>query len=141
MSATRVPPPPFSTPFLDGGFVSGVWRFFLSALFDAVYGEGFDKIDAAHTVAIAAVPKATQVIAGGGLQGAGSSLSGNVGIAFYRTRAPATSLPLSGNDEGDWAYAYDGRKPGEGPGSGTGVACFWSAGHWIAVTSGAAVTT
>lgn len=140
MAATRVPPPPFAIPFLDGRFVSNAWQFFISGLFDAVYGGGFDKVDAAHALAMAAVPQTTQIIAGGGLQAVGDTLRGNAGVALYRARTGVAVLPSSGNAEGDWAYALDCRKPGEGAGSGTGVACFWSAGHWIAVTSGAAVT-
>ncbi|MDB5483463.1 MAG: hypothetical protein JWO83_4516 [Caulobacteraceae bacterium] len=139
MAATRIPPPPFNTPFLDGGFVSNAWQFFLSALYGALYGEGFDKVDAAHAAAMAAVPRATQVVAGGGLQ-AGGSLGGNVAVTLYRLKCVVAALPTSGNGEGDWAYAVDGRKPGEGAGSGTGVPCFWSNGHWIAATSGATVT-
>jgi hypothetical protein len=139
MTSTRVPPPPFNTPFLDGGFVSNAWQFFISALYGALYGEGFDKVDAAHAAAIAAVPRATQVVAGGGLQ-AGGSLQGNVAVTLYRVACPVAALPTSGSAQGDWAYALDGRKPGEGAGSGTGAPCFWSNGHWIAATSGATVT-
>ena len=139
MTATRVPPPPFSTPFLDGGFVANAWQFFISALYGALYGEGFDKVEAAHAAAVAAVPRATQVVAGGGLQ-AGGSLAGNVAVTLYRLNCAVAVLPTSANAEGDWAYALDGRKPGEGAGSGTGVPCFWSNGHWIAVTSGAPAT-
>jgi hypothetical protein len=139
MAATRVPPPPFNTPFLDGRFVSNAWQFFISAVYGALYGEGFDQVDAARTAAMAAAPKSTQIVAGGGLQ-VGGALDGNVGIALYRTRSAVAALPASDNAEGDWAYAFDGRKPGEGAGSGTGVPCFWSNGHWVAVTSGATVT-
>jgi hypothetical protein len=139
MTATRVPPPPFNTPLLDGAFVSNAWQFFISALYGAVYGEGFDKVDAAHAAAVAAVPRATQVVAGGGLQ-VGGSLVGNVAVTLYRSNCAVAALPPSGNAEGDWAYAFDGRKPGEGAGSGTGVPCFWSNGHWIAATSGATIT-
>jgi len=139
MTATRVPPPPFNTPFLDGGFVSNAWQFFISALYGALYGQGFDKVEAAHAAAIAAVPRETQVVAGGGLQ-AGGALQGNVAVTLYRLKCPVAALPTSGNADGDWAYAFDGRKPGEGAGAGTGVPCFWSNGHWIAATSGATVT-
>ena len=139
MTATRVPPPPFNTPFLDGGFVSNAWQFFISALYGALYGEGFDKVDAAHAAAVAAVPRGTQVVAGGGLQ-AGGSLVGNVAVTLYRLNCAVAALPTSGNSEGDWAYAFDGRKPGEAAGAGTGAPCFWSNGHWIAATSGATIT-
>ena len=139
MTATRVPPPPFNTPFLDGGFVASAWQFFISALFNAVYGAGFDKIDAAHTLAVAAAPRVTQIVAGGGLQ-AGGPLSGNVGLSLYQEKCAVAELPASGNTEGDWAYALDGRKPGESGGAGTGVPCFWSNGAWVAATSGATVT-
>lgn len=140
MAATRVPPPPFSTPFLDGRFVSNAWQFFITAVYDAIYGEGSDKIEAAHTTALAAVPQTTQVVAGGGLHD-GGALGGNVAVTFYKIKTAVATLPASGNGEGDWAYALDGRKPGEGVSAGTGVPCFWSTGHWIAATSGAAVTS
>ncbi len=138
MTATRIPPPPFATPFLDGGFVANAWQFFITALYGALYGQGFDKVDAAHTAAIAAVPRTTQVIAGGGLQ-AGGALTDNVGVALYATRSAVAALPASGAAEGDWAYAIDGRKAGEGVGAGTGVPVWWSNGNWYAADSGAVV--
>lgn len=139
MTATRVPPPPFNTPFLEGGFVSNAWQFFITAVYGALYGGGFDKVDAAHAAAMAAVPRTTQVVAGGGLQ-VGGSLSGNVAVTFYRVKCAVASLPAAGAAEGDWAYAFNGRKPGEAAGAGTGVPCFRSNGAWVAATSGAAVT-
>ena len=38
-------------------------------------------------------------------------------------------LPAKPKD-GTFAYASDGRKVGQGPGAGTGVPCYYSAGAW-----------
>jgi hypothetical protein len=88
-------------------------------------GQRADKVDAASVAAAAAVPQTTQVVAGGGLQ-IGGGLSGNVAVALYRVKTTVAMLPASGNSEGDWAYALDGRKSAEGAGAGTGMPCFWS---------------
>jgi hypothetical protein len=138
MTATRLPPPPFNTPLLEAGFVSSAWQFFVTALYNIVYEDGADKVEAAHAAAQASVRQSTQVIAGGGLQ-VGGQLSDNVAIALYRVKAAVAALPRAGNAEGDWAYAINGRKPAEAAGSGTGVPCFWSNGAWVAATSGAPV--
>jgi hypothetical protein len=141
MTATRCPPPPFNTPFLDGGQISNAWQLFLAALYQANYGEGFDKTDAAYQTALAAAPATAQVAAVGGLHGIGAAIGASVGIALYRAMGTAASLPVSGNAEGDWAYALDGRKTGESAGAGTGVPVWWSAGAWYAADSGAVVTS
>lgn len=139
MSATFVPAPPVHAPLVDaGGMITRPWRAHLAARHEQAGGSA-DKIDAAHAAALAAVPRTTQVVAAGGLH-AGGDLTGNVAVSLYRSMAMVGALPAGGNSEGDWAYARDGRKPGEGAGAGTGVPVFWSAGHWIAVTSGMAVT-
>jgi len=140
MAATRIPPPPFSTPLLDGPFVSSAWQFFISALYNAVYGEGFDKVDGAYAAAMAAAPASTEVVAVQGLH-LGGEIDGNVAIAMYRAIDIVANLPATGNTRGDLAYAFDGRKPGEGAGAGTGVPVFWSGIAWYAVTSGAMVTS
>ncbi len=46
---------------------------------------------------------------------------------------PANAAP------GQRAFASDGRKPGEGPGFGTGMLCFFDGSNWISVSSGTAV--
>jgi len=140
MGATRIPPPPFGVPFLDGGQISSAWQLFLDALYQAAYGEGFDKTNAAYVLGQAAAPSATQVVVGGGLQG-GSDLTGNVGVGLYVAICPVASLPTTGVNAGDWAYARDGRKTGEASGAGTGVPVWRSAGGWYAVDSGAVVTS
>ena len=91
--------------------------------------------DSAARVATA-VPGDRQVVAIAGLQ-AGGPLSDEVGIALYCSLTAVALLPPA--TTGDWAYALDGRKPGEAAGTGTGVPVFWSNGAWIAVTSGAPV--
>ncbi len=140
MTATFVPAPPFKEPLTDeAGRLSRAWQGFFLALY-ARSGGSADKIDAAHTAAIAAVPRSAQIVAVGGLH-VGGDLSGNVALAFYRAVATVAALPTAGVGDGDWAYAVDGRKVGEGPGAGSGVPVWRSAGQWFAVDSGAAVAT
>ncbi len=141
MVATRVPPPPFNVPVLDGTGFASAWAFWIQAVNDAIYGEGFDKIDAGYQTAVAAAPATAEVTAVGGLHGVGSQIGSNVGIALYRAVTGVAALPASGVAEGDWAYALDGRKAGEAAGAGTGVPVWRSQGAWIAVDSGAAVTS
>ena len=139
MASVSVPPPPFNQAFLDGAHVSTAWRLWLQTLFRRIGGTAQDKVDAAYVAALGAAAAKAQVIGTGGLQG-GGALGGNVGLALYASISAVASLP-AGVTDGDWAYAVDGRKPGEGAGAGTGVPCFWSNGHWVAATSGAPVTS
>lgn len=103
-------------------------------------GDASDKVEAAHALASVAVPQIRQVVGAGGLQN-GGGLAANVGLTLYRSIDALANLPVTAISEGDWAYALDGRKPGEGAGAGTGVPCFWSQGGWLSACSGAAVTT
>ncbi len=138
MGAIFVPPPPLKQPVVDaGGRITAAWQAFCVALYGRT-GAAADKVDLAHAAAVGAAPQSTRVVAAGGLQ-VGGDLSQNVGVALYRAMTAVAMLPATGNSEGDWAYALNGRKPGEGVGAGTGVPVFWSAGHWVAVTSGATV--
>lgn len=139
MPSTPVSTPPFSVPLTDAqGFVSRAWQPVIQALF-ARTGGPFDKIEAAYVAAKAAAPAKAEVVAGSGLQG-GGQIGPNAGLGLYTAMADVAGLPSSGA-EGDWAYALNGRKTGEAAGSGTGVPCWWSAGAWIAVDSGAAVAS
>lgn len=125
MSGETVNVPPYATPLVDkGGRLTSPWQWWFAQMYDRSGGT-VDKVDAAATTAAAAVPQTTQVVAGGGLQ-VGGALSGNVGLSLYRAKGALSSLPTSGNSEGDWAYALNGRKSGETTGNGTGVPCFWS---------------
>jgi len=137
MSAVNLPPPPASTPFLDGAYVSRAWAVWFSAVFNRLGGAA-DKVDAAHALAHAAAPAISEVVAIGGLQ-LGGAIGGNVSLALYTAMTGVSALPASAH-EGDWAYALNGRKPGEGAGAGTGVPVWWSGGAWVAADSGAAVT-
>lgn len=59
------------------------------------------------------------------------------GASVYATVA---SLPAASTDlRGRIAFATNGRKAGEGPGSGTGVLVFCDGSAWIAVDTGTAV--
>ena len=98
-----------------------------------------DTLNAAAAQAANAAPATLNIVATGGLQ-RGGPLTDEVGIAFYRAVKPVSQLPTTGNAPGDWAYAVDGRKPGETNGAGTGVPVFWSVTAWFAVTSGDQVT-
>ncbi len=125
MSAQSVNIPPWQAPMVDAaGRITSPWQWWLTQMYDRSGGTA-DKVDAAHAAALAAVPRTTQVVAGGGLQ-IGGALGGNVAVAFYRVRDGVANLPTSGNSEGDWAYALDGCKTGETTGAGTGVPVWWS---------------
>jgi hypothetical protein len=63
---------------------------------------------------------------------------GSTGKAVVAASFTVANLP-SGAAVGSWAYATDGRKAGEGAGSGTGVMVFRDASNWIAVDTGATV--
>jgi hypothetical protein len=139
MTATNAPAIDPSLPIVDpaSGTLTRYGERVLRGLWGRT-GGAVDKVEQAHAIASAAVPQGTIVAAAGGLQ-MGGELGGNVGIAFYLAVTGVSLLPAHAA-EGDWAYAVDGRKPGEGAGSGTGVPCFWSDAAWISACSGAAVT-
>jgi hypothetical protein len=62
-------------------------------------------------------------------------------LANYPSAYNVAGLPVS-SAAGSIAYASDGRKPGEGAGSGSGVLVYYdSTGAWISVHSAAAVTS
>ena len=96
-------------------------------------------LNTAADLASKAAPASVNIVASGGLQ-RGGSLADDVGVALYRAVKPLAQLPMSGNAPGDWAYAVDGRKPGEPTGAGTGIPVFWSVTAWFAVTSGTQAT-
>ena len=122
----------FAAPITDAdGQATQAFRTWMTAVTTAV--------NSALALAQAAVPQSRRVIAAGGLQ-VGGTLQSDVGVALYKIKTTVAQLPTTTTAAGDWAYALDGRKPGEGGGAGTGVPCFWSSGSWIAVTSGVAVT-
>jgi hypothetical protein len=138
MTAQNVPPLDFSQPFVDSrGFLTQWASWWLSNIYDRTGGTT-DKVDAAHSLASNAAPATTQIVANGGLQ-VGGDLTDNVGVALYRAKCAVADLPATGNTEGDWAYALNGRKTGEGSGAGTGVPVWWSNGAWVAADSGATV--
>jgi hypothetical protein len=141
MAATSVPALDYAAQLVEpaSGRLTPYGDAFLRALLRRT-GDRDDKIDAAHALASAAVPQGTEVVAAGGLQN-GGALGGNVGLALYRTKDAVANLPTSAVSEGDWAYALDGRKPGEGAGVGTGVPVIFSQGSWVSAYSGAAVAT
>jgi hypothetical protein len=135
MTAHALPPPDFSRPMVtSAGMVTRSLRAWMTGVYNRL-GQEADKVDAAHAAALAAAPKATQVIASGGLQ-VGGTLTGNVGIALYAAVTSVALLP-AGAGLGDFAYAVDGRKAGEGAGAGTGLPVFWDGGAWVAIDSGA----
>ena len=121
----------FSQPLVDAdGFASKPLRDWMAAVAGAVN---------AGATATGSVPSTRNVVTVGGLHG-GGALSADIGVRLYKVLTIVASLPMSGNANGDMAYALNGRKPAEGAGLGTGVVVFWSRTAWIAVTSGMAVT-
>jgi hypothetical protein len=138
MRPQSVPFQDFSQPIVDPrtGLATSFFDTLMRALINRTGGAS-DKVDAAHALASAAVPRGTEVVAGGGLQD-GGRLGGNVGVALYRAMAPVENLPAAAQ-EGDWAYALDGLKPGESSGSGTGAPVFWANGGGGSACSGATV--
>jgi hypothetical protein len=137
MADTQVPAPPFAVAFLSGGMIAPAWQSWLLAVWNRLGGQT-DKVEAAYSAASAAAPATTEVVATGGLQ-QGGQISGNVGVALYVAMTDVASLPTTGVNVGDWAYALDGCKVGEASGSGTGVPVWWSRTAWYAVDSGAVV--
>ncbi len=133
-------PPPYTIPMQDrGGSLSRPWRAWFQSLYQLLAPGGVDKLSAAYDAAVGAAPASRQVLGAGGLQTVGSDLTGNIGIVMYRLQTTVALLPTSGNTNGDWAYATNGRKPGEGAGAGSGTPVFWSKTGWYAVGSGAVV--
>jgi len=138
MAETQVPRPPFATPLLTGGVVSLKWQTWFLAVWNRLGGQT-DKVEAAYSAASAAAPATTEVVAGAGLQ-QGGQLAGNVAVELYVAMTNVASLPTTGVNVGDWAYALDGCKVGEASGSGTGVPVWWSRTAWYAVDSAAVVS-
>jgi hypothetical protein len=141
MAATPVPALDYAAQLVEpaSGCLTPYGDAFLRALLRRT-GDRDDKIDAAHALASAAVPQSRQVVGAGGLQN-GGGLAANVGLTLYRSIDALANLPITAISEGDWAYALDGRKPGEGAGAGTGVPVIYSQGGWVSAYSGAAVMT
>ena len=130
-----VPPPSWSSPIVDErGFPTRWFAMFVQALYGAIVID----LRAATATANAAAPGTSLVVASGGLK-QGGQIGGNAAVALYAAVTTVALLPAGGMAEGDWAYALDGRKVGEGAGAGTGVPALFSRGHWVAVDSGATV--
>lgn len=71
-----------------------------------------------------------------------STLKAGVAIDPVPSIYTVAGLPTTAAN-GQWAYASNGRKPGEGGGGGTGVPVFFNAptGTWFSYCSGAVVTS
>ncbi len=143
MTSQPLSGPPTPTPLLaDGKTLSPAWSAWFTALWRRVGGLT-DKVDQAVSLASAAAPGTSEIVASGGLQ-RGGAIGGNVGVSLYVAITTVAMLPASGVNFGDWAYAEDGLKPGETTGNGTGVPVFFaktaSGTAWISACSGAAVS-
>lgn len=70
-----------------------------------------------------------------------SALRSGLVVQPTPTSYAVAALPATGA-AGQFAWASNGRKPGEGAGSGTGVPVFWnpSTAQWFSYLSGAVVT-
>jgi hypothetical protein len=141
IAPVRISEPDFAAQWMDpkSGQLTPYGYRVLKGMFDRL-GGSVDAVAAATNLAAGAAPQSTQIIPTAGLQ-VGGDLSDNVGVALYAAISGAEDLPTTGLATGDWAYAANGRKPGESSGAGTGVPVFWSNGAWISACSGAAVTT
>jgi len=106
--------------------------------FQALINNVISALNITSPLAAGAVPASRGVVAAGGLQG-GGTLGAEVGLSLYSAVTTVAALPTTGNSVGDFAYAADGRKPGESAGAGTGVPVWWDGAHWYAVCSGAVV--
>ncbi len=114
-----------------GGRPSAYFLGWLSSIVEA--------LNTATQLASAAAPTSLNIVPTGGLQ-RGGPLSDEVGVALYRAMTTVDQLPTMGNTPGDWAYAVNGRKPGESEAQGTGVPVFWSVSAWFSATSGSQVS-
>lgn len=132
-----VPAPDFGLPFVDGSGRLSRWAKAWMQAATGLLDKATTPLAATHALASAAVPQGTEVVAAGGLQH-GGALGGNVGLALYVAVTGVAGLPATAN-LGDWAYAVDGRKAGEGAGSGSGTPTYWDGTSWIAPDTGAAV--
>jgi hypothetical protein len=137
MTAQAIPAPDFAEPIVtpDGRAARG-FRGWITGVYNRL-GQSGDKVEAAHILGLGAVPQGTEVVASGGLQ-VGGALGGNVGLALYAASTAVAMLPAAAN-LGDWAYALDGRKNGEGAGTGTGTPVWWDGTAWKAPDTGATV--
>jgi len=121
----------FSNPITDAeGNATQAFRTWMTAV--------AKDLNAASPLAAAAVPNTTNVIAAGGLQ-TGGALGSDVGVTLYKIITTVAGLPTTTTAGGDWAFARNGRKPGEGAGLGTGCPVVWSNGNWYSSFSGAIV--
>ncbi len=70
-------------------------------------------------------------------------LKGGVSVDPAPAVYTVAALPTTGIAAGQWAWASNGRKAGEGSGAGTGVPVFWNptTSSWYSYLSGAAVTS
>ena len=136
MTAVSLPPPPYRSPLLEGNTLSPIWVRWFAAVWKRL-GGSVDKVNAAYVAGTGSAPASTEVVAGPGLEG-GGVVGGNVAVSLYAAVTSVALLPTSGNI-GDWAFAIDGRKPGEGAGLGTGVPVVRISGVWFSAFSGAAV--
>lgn len=139
MVATSVPPLPDIWIDTATGRLTHLGRAFMQAMRTRIGGTT-DKVERADATAADAVPKATQVVSTGGLQ-VGGDLGSHVSVALYKIETTVAALPATGNRNGDWAFAFNGRKNGEGAAAGTGTPVWWdgSSGHWKAADTGATV--
>lgn len=137
MTAVRVPTPQFGQPLVNGdGVVTKGWRDFLQGIFNRIGGPQ-DKVDAAAQASDAVIASRL-VIAGAGLSG-GGELSADITIRLYRVVTTVAALPSTDNQPASWAFATDGRKPGEGAAAGTGCPVIWTNGAWYSAFSGSVV--
>ena len=104
----------------------------------AAAGETFSAVGYNVFEVADVVPVARQVVAGNNLTGGGalsSNVTLNVRSRFVVTNYTVSSLPSDGT-AGEIAYVSNGRKNGEGPGTGTGVMAFHDGTNWKSCDTG-----
>ena len=70
-----------------------------------------------------------------------ASYNGAPGFTGQAGSYLVANLPVRGFSVGDTLWAIDGRKVGEGPGSGTGVPVYWSGSDWLVFSTDSIVLT
>lgn len=141
MASVKLSLPPASDPLVDArGDATTSWRRFFEQAFKRL-GGATDNVFTAFTAALTALPNTTEVVAANGLQ-FGGALADNIPIGLYVYSGPVSGLPAAGEGQqnGDWAYATNGRNSGEGAGSGTGAPVVWYASGSIWRIPGVATT-
>lgn len=139
MTDQSIPLPDFKRAWIDDQGRPTTHMQFVIRGFDRRLGGRTDKLNATKTTADAAAPGTAEVVPGAGLQG-GGAIGVNAAVSLYCYEGPVAGLSSLSQRTGDWAYATNGRKAGEGAGSGSGTPVWFDGASWIAPDTGTGVT-